>query len=305
MAIEGDGEVRAVLVLLARDGGEVSDESRQRAAVLAPALGLVAELAAARARARDAEDRVARARQDRARLAARLARTERQATVGRLAGALAHEIRNPLTVIGTTVQYLRDRLPAGHEHRVLLDAADRKVREMDEALEAVLSLTRPLDLRPEPVDVAGLLAEVGGFVEGRARRQGVVVAIEADAGLAPAVLDRRLMERALLTLGLNALDAMPSGGRLTFGARMVPGRGTLRLSVADTGEGAADTEPGAAFEFACASKRRGAGLGLALTRRIVEEHGGAIEATGEAGRGTTIVVMLPLAGGGRPEAGDG
>jgi signal transduction histidine kinase len=176
---------------------------------------------------------------------------------------------------------------------------------MDEALEAVLSLTRPLDLRPEPVDVGGLLAEVGGFVEGRARRQGVVVAIEADAGLAPAVLDRRLMERALLTLGLNALDAMPSGGRLTFGARMVPGRGTLRLSVADTGEGAADTEPGAAFEFACASKRRGAGLGLALTRRIVEEHGGAIEATGEAGRGTTIVVMLPLAGGPRPEAGDG
>jgi signal transduction histidine kinase len=295
-AIEADGEVRAVLVLLAANGGAVSDESRERAAVLAPALGLVAELAAVRARARDTEAHLAHARQDRVQLATRLARAERQARIGRLAGTLAHEIRNPLTVIGTTVQYLRDRLPPGHEHRVLLDAADRKVREMDESLEAVLSLSRPLDLRPEAVDVAGLLADVARFLEGQAGRQGVVIAVEAQGGLAPAMLDRGLMERALLNLGLNGLDAMPSGGRLTLGARPVPGDGTVRLSVADTGLGAADAEPGAAFELAYASKRRGAGLGLAVARRIVEEHGGAIEATSEAGRGTTILVTLPPAG---------
>jgi signal transduction histidine kinase len=295
-AIETDGEVRAVLVLLAADGGEVSDQSRERAAVVAPALGLVAELTALRSRARDTEAHLAHVRQDRVQLAARLARAERQARVGRLAGALAHEIRNPLTVIGTTVQYLRDRLPPEHEHRALLDAADRKVREMDESLETVLSFTRPLDLRPQAVDVGGLIADVARFLEGQAGRQGVVIALEAQAGLAPATLDREHMERALLNLGLNALDSMPSGGRLTFAARTMPGAGTLRLSVADTRMGAADAEPDAAFEVAYASNRRGAGLGLAVTRRIVEEHGGAIEATSEAGRGTTILVTLPPAG---------
>jgi signal transduction histidine kinase len=299
--IEADGEVRAVLVLLAADGGDVSDESRERAAVLAPALGLVVELAAVRSRAREAEAHLAHARQERLRLTARLARAEPQARVGRLAGALAHDIRNPLTVIGTTVQYLRDRLPLEHEHRVLLDAADRKVREMDESLETVLSLTRPLDLRPQAVDVGRLLADVAHFLGGQAERQGVVIAVEAEAGPIPAMLDRGLVERAVLNLGLNALDAMPGGGRLTFAARTASEGGTVLLSVADTGLGAAVAEPGAAFELAYASKRRGAGLGLAVTLRIVEEHGGAIEATSEAGRGTTILVTLPTAGDPRPE----
>jgi two-component system sensor histidine kinase HydH len=268
--------------------------------VLAPALGLVAELAALRTRARDAEAHLAHARQSRLQLTARLERAERQAMVGRLAGTLAHEIRNPLTVIGTTVQYLRDRLPPEHEHRVLLDAADRKVREMDESLEAVLGLTRPLDLRSQPVDVGALLAGVAGVLQGKAGRQGVVVTSEAEAGLV-SVLDPRLVERALLNLGLNALDAMPSGGRLAFAARAVPERGILLLSVTDTGLGAGDVEPDAAFEVAYASKRRGAGLGLAITRRIVEEHGGTIEATSEPGRGTTILVALPPADA-RPES---
>jgi two-component system sensor histidine kinase HydH len=188
---------------------------------------------------------------------------------------------------------------------VLLDAADRKVRELDESLETVLSLTRPLDLRLEPVDAGALLADVAGFLEGRAGRQGVVVTIEAESGLASAMLDRRLTERALLGLGLNALDAMPSGGRLTFAARTIAERGTLRLSVADTGAGAGDVEPGMAFELAYASKRRGAGLDLAVTRRIVEEHGGVLEALSQPGRGTTIVVTLPSGGASRPEAGHG
>jgi signal transduction histidine kinase len=244
-------------------------------------------------------------REDRLRLQGRLARAERQATVGRLAGALAHEIRNPLTVIGTTVQYLRDRLPAEHEHRVLLEAADRKVREMDESLEVVLSLARPLDLQPRPVDVGGLLTDVAGFVRARAGRQGVDLAIEAEAGLAPVMVDRRLMERALLNLGLNALDAMPSGGRLTFAARTVPESGIVLLTVADTGAATGDADPNAVFELSYASKRRGATLGLAITRRIVEEHGGAIEATSVPGRGTTIVVALSAAATPRPEGGHG
>ncbi len=238
--------------------------------------------------------------EERLRLEARLARAERQATIGRLAGSLAHEIRNPLTVIGTTVQYLRDRLPPGHEHRVLLDAADRKVREMDESLEAVLRLARPLELRRQPLDVRRLLTEVAGVLAARAGRQAVEVAVAGDHALPACALDRRLMEQALLTLGLNALDAMPNGGRLTFTAGRAPGSGNLLITVADTGPGVEDGDLAAVFEASRAARRRGAALGLAVTRRIVEEHGGAIEVTSEPGRGTTFVIALP-APAGRPE----
>jgi signal transduction histidine kinase len=233
--------------------------------------------------------------EDRVRLQARLAGAERHASIGRLAGALAHEIRNPLTVIGTTVQYLRDRLPADHEHRPLLDAADRKVREMDESLESWLSLSRPLHPRLAPVAVPDLLQAVAGFARGRAGRQGVDVVVESAPDLPPAPLDARLLEQALLNLALNALDAMPGGGRLTFAVAAAPAGGSLVVTVADTGTGMEDAHLRAIFEPYYSTKRRGSGLGLAITRRIVEAHGGTIEAASEPGRGTTFTVLLPTA----------
>jgi signal transduction histidine kinase len=87
---------------------------------------------------------------------------------------------------------------------------------------------------------------------------------------------------------------MPAGGRLAFAARTAPESGSVLLTVADTGAGIEGPELGAIFEPYFTTKRGGTGLGLALTRRIVEEHGGAIEATSEPGRGTTFVLALPV-----------
>jgi signal transduction histidine kinase len=232
--------------------------------------------------------------EERLRLEVRLARAERYATIGRLAGALAHEIRNPLTVIGTTVQYLRDRLPVEDERRTLLDAADRKVREMDESLEGLLSFSRPLELRLQPAPIEPILTAVAEFLRVRAGQQGVEVRVEAEPPLHRVMLDARLMEQAFLNLALNALDAMPSGGRLTFAARNAEDRNLLVI-VTDTGVGIDDAQLAAIFEPYYTTKRRGTGLGLAVTRRIIEEHGGAIEATSEPGRGTTFLVILPAA----------
>ncbi len=281
------------LILLSRTRGRFRRSDVRRLGPTAEQLGLAARQA-----------RLLRATtaglEERRRLEARLARAERHATIGRLLGALAHEIRNPLTVIGTTVQYLRDRLPPDHEHRPLLDAADRKVREMDESLEGVLSFSRPLELRPQPVDVRDLLEGVAGAVRGRAGRQGVEVTVETAPALPGAMLDRRLMEQALLNLALNALDAMPSGGGLALAGRIAP-EGHLLLTVSDTGSGIADGDLSTIFEPSSTPKRRGTGFRLAITRRIVEEHAGAIEAAGEPGGGTTFAIAFS-AGPRRPDA---
>jgi signal transduction histidine kinase len=229
--------------------------------------------------------------EDRLRLELRLGRAERDATLGRLAAALAHEIRNPLTVIGTTVQYLRDRFEPDDDRRALLDAADRKVRQMDESLDGLLSFSRPLELRANPGRLAPALQAVAEFVHARAAQQGVEVRVETEPRVPRVVLDQRLMEQAILNLALNALDAMRDGGCLTFALRAAPRHAVV--TVADTGGGLTDAKLAALFEPYYTTPRGGTGLGLAITRRIVEEHGGAIEASSEPGRGTTFTVLLP------------
>src|SRR5262249_40855494 len=231
--------------------------------------------------------------QDRSRLQSRLDRAERYAAIGRLAGVLAHEIRNPLTVIGTTIQYLRDRQLVGEEYIPLLEAAEQKVRDVDESLESLLRLSRPLELRLEPGPLEPLLVEVAEVIRARPAERAVDVSVETEPGPARTLHDRRFLGQALLNLALNALDAMPSGGRLTFAARPAPESGELVITVSDTGGGIESGELEAIFEPYYTTKIHGTGLGLAITRRIVEEHGGSIQAASEHGRGTTFTLLLP------------
>jgi signal transduction histidine kinase len=217
-----------------------------------------------------------------------------QAEIGRLAAALAHEIRNPLTVIGTTIQYLREREVVDEAHRPLLEAADLKVRAMSEAVEGMVMLARPLDLHPEPSALAPLLLEVAEFVQGRAAERSVEVSVEPASEVPPAMVDRRQLGQALLHLAVNAIEAMPDGGQLRLGARPVDGGRYVAVSVTDTSGGMEATELAGVFEPFDTRRRRGSGIQLALTRRIVEAHGGEIEAASEPGRGTTFTLTVPV-----------
>src|SRR5215831_1305772 len=162
---------------------------------------------------------------------------------------------------------------------------------MDESLEGLLSLSRPLELQPRSTEVSAILGEVAAAIAGRASRQSVDVAVEAEPSLRH-VLDRRLIEQVVLTLALGALDAMPGRGRLVLAARRVPD-GSLVLTVADAGAALDDAGRAGLFDPSRAPARRAGGLGLAIACRIVEEHGGTVEAAGEGGRGAAFVVVLP------------
>jgi signal transduction histidine kinase len=218
-------------------------------------------------------------------------RPAQYAALGRLAEVLAHEIRNPLTVIGTTIQYLRSRRLVGDEYLPLLESAVHKAREVDEALDSLLSLARPLALRLEPVPVASVLDEVAEFIRLRAADRAVDVTVKARTELIGR-LDRRVLGQALLNLALNAIDAMRGGGHLTFEARRVAESGFLAITVTDTGSGIAPENLDVIFEPYYSTKLHGTGLGLAITRRIVEEHGGSIRVSSEPGNGTTFTLLL-------------
>jgi two-component system sensor histidine kinase HydH len=228
-----------------------------------------------------------------------MARGERLATVGNLAAAVAHEIRNPLSAVSMGLQRLRAEFDPveREEYRRMVDLVQGEVRRLNAIVEEFLSLARPIRLSPGPVPVADLLGEIRQLIEPQARAAGIAVEQEIPAALGDVAADRDRLKQVLLNLVLNAIEAMPAGGRLTLGAA-VSGP-ALILTVADTGSGIAPELLPRVFEPYVTTKTKGLGLGLAIARRIVEAHGGRIEAESRAGQGTRFRITLPREGAGR------
>jgi two-component system sensor histidine kinase HydH len=174
----------------------------------------------------------------------------------------------------------------------MVDLIQGEVRRLNTIVEEFLSLARPMPLKREPIIVAALLEEVLGLVESEARGAGIAVVREIPSGLPVLHADRDRLKQVLLNLVLNAIQAMPSGGTLEIAA--AAGGGTLTVTVADTGSGITPELLPKVFEPYVTTKTKGLGLGLPIVRRIVEAHGGAIEAVSEPGRRTSFRFALPL-----------
>lgn len=223
-------------------------------------------------------------------------RREWLSTLGNMAAAVAHEIRNPLNAISMGLQRLRvEFAPAeADEYRRLLDVAQGEVRRLNTIVEEFLSLARPLSLKPEPIQVAALLDAVVALVEHEARGAGIRIEREISRELPVLHADRDRMSQVLLNLALNGIQAMPDGGALILGA--AAGDGTMTLTVEDTGPGIPPDLLPRVFEPYVTTKTKGLGLGLTIARRIVEAHGGRIEVESGPGRRTRFRVMLPVDG---------
>jgi signal transduction histidine kinase len=243
---------------------------------------------------------VERLRENRA-LEERLHFAERATAMGRLASAVAHEIRNPLNSINLSIDHVRERLaPAEPARRGdfdrILGNMKAEISRLNRLVGDFLSFGKPMRLDPRVCAVDEAVREVASLVEHQARDQGVDLEVTAEPGLPRIVADPELLKTCFLNLMINALDAMPEGGKLRLHIRPTPDDEDQQLvvSVSDTGRGMTPDEIRAAFEPYFSTKDAGLGLGLALTRKIVEDHGGAISLDSALGRGTTARIRLPL-----------
>ena len=231
------------------------------------------------------------------RLQRRARQAERLAELGTLTGGLAHEIKNPLSTIQLNLQLLREDLPE-HEPstaRIVnrLTTVQKEASRLRDILDDFLRFAGKMELDRRPLDLNRLLEEMVDFFHPQAQIQRVQLRFRpGDGGPLVAPVDERMMKQALLNLMINGVQAMPQGGELILSARCEDGRALI--DVIDTGRGMEPDVLNRIFDAYYSTKKGGHGLGLAISKRIVEEHGGAITAVSEVGKGTNFRIALPV-----------
>jgi signal transduction histidine kinase len=232
----------------------------------------------------------------------RLYQTERLAAAGQLAAGVAHEVRNPLTVISSTIQYLAQGLPQGDVKQVLAAELLSEVARIKQVIDGLTGLAQQRELQRSPLNLLDVLDQALLLITAQLNRQDVVVEKRYGRDRFDVLGDRNQLKQVFLNLLLNALQAMGGRGRISVRARLVEtGAHTaaerrVEVEVADTGRGIEPAHLARVFEPFFTTKREGTGLGLVVCESILTLHGGEIALTSLEGQGTTVHVRLPLLG---------
>ena len=226
-------------------------------------------------------------------------RADRLASIGEMAAGIAHEIKNPLAGIAGVIQVLKKDIPAGDAKRAVLEEVLSQVERMDKAVRNLLSFARPPEPRMTMVDVNELVGKLLDFLSPQFAKNGISAERRLTAGLPWLVLDPDLMQQALLNIALNAIKAMPQGGKLTVETHIESGdagTGGIKIVIADSGEGITPENLSRIFSPFFTTRQQGTGLGLSITQRIVEQHNGEISVQSTQGKGAAFTITLPLTG---------
>ncbi len=230
------------------------------------------------------------------RMEKQMRRDEKVVAMGRLAGAVAHEIRNPLNAIGMTVQRLGlEFSPAKDEaqFRDLLKIVTGEIRRLDDIIGRFLQFAAAPVINPAPSDLGELARSAVSEVRGLGASRSIGVEVDAPEKVA-ATFDAKQIRQVLLNLLTNAIDACGEGGVVSLKVRVEEEQ--VLLDVADDGRGMDDEEQGRVFDLYFSTKEKGTGLGLPIALRIVQAHGGAMSVESAPGKGSTFRVRLPKEG---------
>jgi signal transduction histidine kinase len=230
-----------------------------------------------------------------------LRQNEKLSALGLLAAEVAHEIRNPLTVMKMLYHSLDLSFPPGDPRAKDARILGEKMGHLDGIVEQILDFARTTEPSFASVNLNALIDELGLLVRHKLKHQNVHWTPNLDPALPPVMGDARQLEQAFLNLILNAAEAMPGGGTLTITTRAVADRpngsppGQAAIEFKDTGQGMTAEQQQRSFASVLrTTKRKGTGLGLAIVGRIIETHRGEVKIKSRAGKGTSITVLLPI-----------
>ncbi|HKV41783.1 MAG TPA: ATP-binding protein [Blastocatellia bacterium] len=226
----------------------------------------------------------------------KLNQAERSAVIGRLTQGVAHEIRNPLNVLNLSIDHVNSKFaPEDEQQRqqfsgILSSIKDEIVR-LNRMVTDLLNYGRPPKLDLKVVDMAALVKETMALVRAQADDQGVEITFEQNTEHTEVQADAERLKSCMSNIAINALQAMPGGGHLD--AKVHRSDGFVEVVLSDTGVGISEDSIAKVFEPYFSTKQAGFGLGLAVTKKIVEEHKGSIEVASRVNKGTAFTLRLP------------
>jgi signal transduction histidine kinase len=221
---------------------------------------------------------------------------EKLSAIGLLAAEVAHEIRNPLTVIKMLFHSLDLSFPAEDPRARDVEVMSERLGHLDKIVEQILAFARTADPRLQPVNVNSVIEDLALLVRHKLSNQKITFSSNLDPKLPLAPGDAAQLSQALLNLVLNAVEAMPGGGALSISTSLRAGKNQRRvqIEIKDSGPGLTEEQQKHAFRSILNSTRKGGtGLGLAIVKKIIEAHQGGISVTSSAGNGATFRIWLP------------
>jgi two-component system sensor histidine kinase HydH len=219
-------------------------------------------------------------------------RSQRLASLGRLAAGIAHEIRNPLSSIKGFATYFRQRYKDVPEDQETAEIMVQEVDRLNRVIGELLEFARPMDMQLRKTVIRDLIGSSLKMVEAQALEKNIEIKTNIAPEIDTVLLDPDRMNQIFLNLYLNAIQAMDEGGVLTSDLSR-DGVKEIKIVISDTGKGIARKDLGKVFDPYYTTKPSGTGLGLAIVHRIVEAHQGDIKVESKQGKGTTVTIILP------------
>lgn len=219
-------------------------------------------------------------------------RMARLAALGELSAVIAHEIRNPLSGVGISAQALFRELNPGDFYEANLKNILKGIKKVDDVIKGLLDFANPKDPSPIACSVNRVIEDALFFSRPQAQEGGIITEKSLGKNLPPVLLDREQIKRVFINIILNALQAMGHGGVLRIRTSKKAGGGVM-VRISDTGTGIPPTALKRVFDPFFTTKSQGAGLGLSISRSILEKHHAAISCESQEGKGTTFTLSFP------------
>lgn len=227
-------------------------------------------------------------------------RTERLASLGRLAAGIAHEIRNPLSSIRGFAKYFQGKFDPKTKDIKYAEAMVDEIDRLNRIIEALLDFARPAEPKLKPHSIADILDHTLQLIQADIDAESMKVVKDIQDGIPDVMVDRDQMIQAILNILLNAVEAMDRYGQITLSASIESDN--LRIDISDTGSGISEEDMAKVFDPFFTTREKGTGLGLAIVHKIVENHNGEIRVDSIMGKGTTFTILLPLKKEGKVDA---
>ncbi|GBE01339.1 sensor protein ZraS [bacterium BMS3Bbin06] len=219
-------------------------------------------------------------------------RVERMATLGEMAAAIAHEIKNPLAGISGAIQVISEDFKGDDPRKEIVGEILNEIERLDKAVRNLLSFAKPINPKKEVVNLKNLLEKTVNLISPQAERQNVKIKFQNNLTTETGTIDPEQIQQVILNIILNALHSMPGGGTLTVAVKDAPG--AVEIDISDTGEGIPQEELKKIFKPFFTTRHTGTGLGLAISWNIVEAHGGRIDVSSTPGIGSSFTIYLPV-----------